>query len=219
MRQKTISVVLAIGIILTAMMLVAGNLRIHFPDNHQGYSPEQPIAFSHRLHAGELSIDCQLCHSAAERGRHAGIPAAETCLNCHRHVRATLGAVRAEDERAEAEKDEVHPVYSEKLMQIYDALALDPKNNMAPAKGKTPHSIEWVKVHNLPSFVYFDHSAHVRVGVKCQKCHGQVETMERVYQAESLSMGWCVNCHRDANRSGVNGRKVQASTDCDACHH
>jgi hypothetical protein len=88
------------------------------------------------------------------------------------------------------------------------------KRDSAKAK-----AIPWVRVHNLPDFAYFDHRAHVVAGVACQKCHGPVETMERVRQVESLSMGWCVNCHRDANLHGVAGKKVNASLDCAACHY
>ncbi len=200
-------------------MLAVGSSTFHLPDNQQGYEPDQPIAFSHLLHAGEMNIDCQYCHSAAEKGRHAGIPAAGTCLNCHRFVSATFGAVRAEDEAATEEGREPQQIVSPEIQKIYDALALDVENKLAPIEGQDPKPIDWVKVHNLPSFVYFDHRAHVVAGVDCQKCHGPVETMQRVRQVESLSMGWCVNCHREANEQGVNGMPVDASIDCDACHH
>ncbi len=219
MRQKILTIVLAIGIVMAALMLVASNARMHLPGNQQGYSPEQPIAFSHRLHAGELAIDCQYCHSAAEKGRHAGIPAAETCMNCHRFVTATFGAVRAEDELAKKEERDIRQIVSPEIQEIYDALALDVENKFAAIEGQTPKPIDWIKVHNLPDFVYFDHRAHVVAGVECQHCHGPVETMQRVRQIESLGMGWCVNCHRDVNNHGLNGTRVQASTDCDACHH
>jgi hypothetical protein len=91
-------------------------------------------------------------------------------------------------------------------------------HEMKPDSTKKPTPIEWVKVHNLPDFVYFNHSAHVTAGVECQTCHGEVQTMERVRQVNDLSMGWCVNCHRDANANGVKGKKVYASTDCITCH-
>jgi hypothetical protein len=84
---------------------------------------------------------------------------------------------------------------------------------------RTPRPIPWVKIHNLPDHAAFDHRVHVRAGVSCQQCHGPVETMERVRQVQDLSMGWCVNCHRDVNRHGVAGKKVQASIDCAACHY
>lgn len=219
MRRTTITIALSIAIAGALLLLIADAGRYHLPNNQQGYAPEQPIAFSHRLHAGELAIDCQYCHSAAEQGRHAGIPAATTCMNCHRVVTATFGAIRAEDALAKKEKRDVRPIVSTELQKIYDALALDAGHEFAPIEGKTPKPIPWIKVHNLPSFVYFDHRAHVVAGVECQYCHGPVQTMERIRQVEDLSMGWCVNCHRDVNKHGVNGTKVRASTDCDACHH
>ncbi|MFV1963912.1 MAG: cytochrome c3 family protein [Pirellulaceae bacterium] len=219
MRHTSITMVLATGIVMAAMMLAAGNSRMHLPDNQQGYAPEQPIAFSHQLHAGEMAISCRYCHYAAEQGRHAGIPSAGVCLNCHRFVPATFGAIRAEDELAKEEGREIRPVVSDEIRKIYDSLALDVENKLAPKEGSSPKPIEWVRVHNLPSFVYFDHRAHVVAGVKCQHCHGPVKTMQRIRQVESLGMGWCVNCHRDANEHGVQGAKVHASTDCDACHH
>lgn len=219
MRQRTIAVVLTIGIVACLLMLAVGSSRFHLPDNQQGYEPEQPIAFSHLLHAGDLAIDCQYCHSAAETSRHAGIPAAETCMNCHRFVTATFGAIRAEDELATEENREPQQIVSPEIQKIYDALALDIENNLEPVNGQEAKQIDWVKVHNLPDFVYFDHRAHVVAGVECQKCHGVVESMQRVRQVESLSMGWCVNCHREVNEQGLNGVSVNASTDCDACHH
>jgi hypothetical protein len=231
MQQRSITIVFSIGIALGALMLGVGSGEFHMPMNQQGYAPDQPmggaslpageprIAFSHRLHAGELAIDCQYCHSAAEDSRHAGIPAAGTCMNCHKIITSTLGERRAEDAVAEEEKRKPRPVVNPDLRKLYESLALDVDNNFAPLADRQPEPIRWVKVHNLPSFVYFDHRAHIAVGVECQECHGLVETMERVRQVESLAMGWCVDCHRDANADGVNGQKVNASIDCDVCHH
>jgi hypothetical protein len=187
------------------------------PGNHQGYEPAQPIAFSHRLHAGELQISCLYCHAGAEQSRHAGIPASNVCMNCHKSVVASLGAVKDEDNQAAQEKRKPKLVVSTELRKLFDALALDEK--LQPDPTKAPMPIAWVRVHNLPAFAYFDHRAHVNVGVACQRCHGAVETMERVRQVEDLSMGWCVNCHREASRSGVAGKKVHASIDCAACHY
>jgi len=219
MRHRSITVILSIGIGLAAIMLVSGSGRFHFPDNHQGYEPEQPIAFSHRLHAGEMGISCHYCHSAAEDSRHAGIPAVNTCMNCHRFVPATSGAIRAEEEAANEQGRDIQRVISPEIKKVYEAAAVDPENDFAPLADKLARPIPWVKVHNLPSFVYFDHRAHVNSGVDCQTCHGAVENMERIRQVESLSMGWCVNCHRDVNENGVNGNHVHASVDCDVCHH
>jgi hypothetical protein len=107
-------------------------------------------------------------------------------------------------------------VVSPELRKLYDALALDGHLERDPTKQL--QTIAWNRVHSLPSFVYFDHRAHVRVGVACQQCHGPVETMERVEQVSDLSMGWCVNCHRDSNRTGIKGARVEASVNCSTCH-
>lgn len=217
MRSRNVTLVLLIGLVFSLAALVAGNHGLRLPDNQQGYAPEQPIAFSHRLHSGELQIDCLYCHYAAEKSRHAGIPAASICMNCHKFVTAPLGAVRAEDELAVEEKRKPGRVVSPEIQKIYDALALD--ESMAPIPGRATTPIEWIKIHNVPDFVYFDHRAHVTAGVACQRCHGAVETMERVFQVETLGMGWCVNCHRSVNETGVGGRRVHAPTDCATCHY
>ena len=106
---------------------------------------------------------------------------------------------------------------SPELQKLYDALALD--SELEPVPGRAPKPIVWTKVHVLPDFVYFDHRAHVTVGVACQRCHGPIETMDRVRQAETLTMGWCVNCHREVNSTGVNGKAVHPSIDCVTCHY
>lgn len=186
------------------------------PGNHQGYEPVQPISYSHRLHAGELGIACLHCHSAAEQGKHAGIPSTNVCMNCHKFVSAPWLEVKAENDLADKEKRKPRLIISPEIEKIYTAMALN--NEMKPDSLKKPTPIEWMKVHNLPDFVYFNHSVHVSAGVECQTCHGAVETMERVRQVNDLSMGWCVNCHRDVNTNGVNGKQVHASTDCSACH-
>jgi hypothetical protein len=138
-------------------------------------------------------------------------------MNCHRFVTSSLGALRAEDEVAQKEKRSPRAIVSPELRKLYDALALDQK--LQPDASRTPQPVEWTRVHSLPDYVYFDHRAHVRAGVACQRCHGPVETMERVRQVSDLSMGWCVNCHRDTSRDGVNGKAVQASADCGTCHY
>jgi hypothetical protein len=132
-------------------------------------------------------------------------------------VTAPLGAVRAEQDLAKQEDRPPRPVVSPELKKLYDAMGLDDKLQPDPKRKPTP--IPWVKVHNLPDHASFDHRAHVLAGVACQRCHGAVETMERVRQVEPLSMGWCVNCHRESNRFGVIGKKVNASTDCSTCHY
>lgn len=129
----------------------------------QGYAPEQPIAFSHKLHAGTNKIDCLYCHYGARTSRHAGIPSSSVCMNCH----------------AVLEKQTVD------IERIKETVQLD-----RPL-------ISWVKIHNLPDYVYFNHSRHVLSGVACQRCHGAVEEMERVEQVMPLNMGWCLDCHRE----------------------
>jgi respiratory nitrate reductase gamma subunit len=215
--SRVTTMILLVG--LTASVLALGS-RLHavyLPGNQQGYEPVQPIAFSHRLHAGEMGMSCFYCHSNAEKGPHAGIASASVCMNCHRSVTAPLGDIRAEIEKAKEEKRPPRTPTAPELAKLYTALALNDKLDPDPARA--PHAVHWVKVHNLPAFVRFDHRAHIGAGVECQRCHGAVETMERVRQVEDLSMGWCVNCHRDANRSGVAGKPVRASNDCTTCHY
>lgn len=134
----------------------------------QGYAPTQPIAYSHALHAGTLEIECQYCHTGVEIGRSANIPSANICMNCHTHVQNVQG------------KEGVSP----EIQKIYNAV-----DNNQP--------IEWVRVHNLPDLAYFNHSQHVVVGeIECQTCHGPIQEMEVVGQHSALTMGWCIDCHR-----------------------
>lgn len=210
-----VTLVLLVALVFSVFALVPRLASLHLPGNQQGYEPAQPISFSHRLHAGELQVACLYCHSAAESSRHAGIPAADVCMNCHRAVTAPFGAVRAEEEQAKKEGRKPRPVVSPELRKLYDALALDDRLERDPSRRPAP--IAWTKVHNVPDYVYFDHRAHVQAGVGCQQCHGPVETMERVRQHADLSMGWCVNCHRQAGRTGPALRA--ASIDCATCHY
>jgi hypothetical protein len=231
-----LTLVLLTALAFSLLVLVPKFTAYALPGNQRGYEPSQPIAFSHRLHAGELQMQCLYCHSGAEKSRHAGIPAANVCMNCHRFISAPLGAIRAEDAAAKKEGRESHRIVSPEIQKIYGALVLD--DQMKPDPAQQPRPIQWTKVDNLPDFVYFDHRPHVNAGVACQKCHGPVETMERVRQVEDLSMGWCVNCHRAVNRTGLDGKgnftsapapaaqgatpvthRVYASTDCSTCHY
>jgi mono/diheme cytochrome c family protein len=142
----------------------------------QGYQPTQPIKYSHALHAGKHKIDCQYCHSTAYKGKHANIPSVNTCMNCHKNI--TKG-----------------PKYgTEEIAKIYEAVGWDAYTQ---SYSKPQKPVEWVRIHNLPDHVYFNHAQHVNAGkVQCQTCHGPIETMEEVYQYSPLSMGWCINCHR-----------------------
>ncbi len=185
---------------------------------HTGYEPVQPVRYSHRLHAGELGMDCLACHVGAETSRHAGIPGADVCMGCHAQVTAGFDAVLAEREAAEAEGREPRRIVSAELRKLYDAVGLDAE--LRPDPARTPQPIAWLRVHDLPDFVYFDHRPHVARGLACQQCHGPVQTMERVRQFADLSMGWCVNCHRQsaADAAAPGAAAPHVSTDCARCH-
>lgn len=217
MHTRIATFVLLVGVVYGAVALVGQAASLRLPGNRQGYEPLQPIAYSHRLHAGELEIPCQYCHSAADQSKHAGIPAASVCMNCHGQVTASSTAMRAELQQAEAEGRQPRRVISPELRKLYDALALD--DDLQPDPAKQPQPIAWARVHELPDFARFSHEAHIAAQVDCQRCHGPVQTMERVRQTESLSMGWCVACHRETTRAGINGQPVYASTDCATCHY
>ena len=172
-----------------------------------GYAPEQPVPYSHALHAGELGIDCRYCHNTVEQTAHAAIPPTQTCMNCHTNI---------------------YP-QSPKLVPVRESFA-------------TGMPVGWIRVHDLPDYVYFNHSAHVTRGVGCVECHDRVDKMEVVYQAEPLSMGWCLDCHRDPeprlrpveeitnmawapaeDRRTVGARlreqyNINPSEDCSTCH-
>lgn len=205
MRNRILTIALVIGVLFSALALVPRVRAMRLPGDNTGFEPDQPIAFSHRLHAGELAISCHYCHSTAERSRHAGIPASSTCMNCHRFITAKRADVRAEEELAKQEGRKPRPVMSPEIRKIYDSV-------------KTQEPIRWARIHQVPDFVYFDHRPHVAAGLECQKCHGPVETMERVRQVSTLNMGWCVNCHRGRDGTMVRGVPAKASSDCSVCH-
>ncbi|MBD3258539.1 cytochrome C [candidate division GN15 bacterium] len=127
-----------------------------------GYRPVQPVPYSHKLHAGDLAIDCRYCHTGVETQAHANVPPTQTCMNCHTMVKAD----------------------SDKLALVRESY-------------QTRQPIEWIRIHNLPDYAYFNHSVHVRAGVGCISCHGNIAEMEVVKLAEPLSMGWCLDCHRN----------------------
>ena len=217
MIQRILTIVLSLGLLFSLILFASKFGSARLPGNQQGYEPVQPIAYSHRLHAGELKMDCLYCHSGATRSRHAGIPSGNICLNCHTQVKATFGEVRQEDELAAKENRKPRQVTSAELSKLYQGMGLNPQGEIKPEA--VTKSISWTRIHNLPDFVYFDHRAHVSGGVACQTCHGPVESMERMRQFSTLSMGWCVNCHRESNLKGIQGRQVNASIDCATCHY
>jgi Cytochrome c7 and related cytochrome c len=218
LARRLLTTILLVGLIITSLVVVSRLRSYPLPGSDQGYQPEQPIAFSHRQHAGDMQIACLYCHSGAESSPHAGIPAASVCMTCHRFVTAPQKAMLAELFEARKARRTPQPVISPELQKLYDALALDSK--LEPDPNKKAKAIAWVQVHNLPAFTCFDHRSHVHAGLTCQRCHGAVETMERVRQVEDLSMGWCVKCHRESRVSTAGkALDVQPSTDCATCHH
>lgn len=172
-----------------------------------GYQPVQPVEYSHKVHAGQLGIDCRYCHNYIEVSPHANIPPTQTCMNCHKIVKAE----------------------SEKLQPVRDSWI-------------SGNPIEWIRIHKLPDYAYFDHSAHLEAGVGCFTCHGNVAGMERVTQVKPLSMSWCLDCHRNPvdylrpideitnmgwKKPGdqtefalkvINKKGINPPTTCSACH-
>ena len=155
----------------------------------QDYAPVQPIHFSHRIHAGSNGVDCKYCHSAARVSKNAGIPSLNVCMNCHKNISEVA------DTTATAEHSKAF--YDGEIQKLYDAVGWD--KSTQKYTGKT-NPVKWVRIHNLPDFAYFNHSQHVTVGgIECQKCHGEVQTYEIQKQFAPLTMGWCINCHRETN--------------------
>jgi mono/diheme cytochrome c family protein len=156
----------------------------------QGYAPVQPIHYSHKIHAGANEIDCNYCHSSARKSKHSGIPSLNVCMNCHKNIAEYNG----EEDLANGYTKEF---YDKEIAKLYDAVGWDDADQSYTGEEKP---VKWVRIHNLPDFVYFNHSQHVTVaGVECQTCHGPVEEMEIMYQHSSLTMGWCIDCHRETN--------------------
>ena len=181
---------------------------------YKGYAPEQPIYFSHKIHAGENKIDCQLCHSSAKYGKVSEIPSVNVCMNCHRSISEYKGKY------LEPGKD--RDFYTGEIKKIYAAAGWDEAKQAYTGK-TTP--IEWTRIHNMPDFVYFNHSQHVvageqaiinsfnakqkdpanKIDVVCKACHGKVDTMNVVQMANNFTMGWCIDCHRTTEVDMNNG--------------
>ncbi|MFC5681697.1 c-type cytochrome [Flavobacterium sp. MAHUQ-51] len=152
----------------------------------QDYQPIQPIHYSHKIHAGDNEINCKYCHSAARVSKNAGIPSLNVCMNCHKNI-SEVAETTATPEYSKA-------FYDAQIQKLYDAVGWD--KTTQSYTGKT-QPVKWVRIHNLPDFVYFNHSQHVTVGgIECQTCHGPVETYEIQKQFAPLTMGWCIDCHR-----------------------
>ena len=156
----------------------------------QGYMPVQPIHYSHKIHSGDNQIDCQYCHSSARKSKHSGIPSLNVCMNCHENIAEYNG-------EEDLEKGYTKDFYTNEIKKLYKAVGWDEQSRTYT--GET-EPVKWVRIHNLPDFVYFNHSQHVNVaGIDCKECHGPIEEMEIVYQHSSLTMGWCINCHRESD--------------------
>lgn len=217
-NKKTLKVLLLIGSILLVFNIFNGAIDL---GRSQGYAPDQPIKFSHALHVGQNQIECQYCHSGVEKSKHAGIPGTQICMNCHKYVQQ--GPKYGKDE----------------IAKIYDYAGWNPDKQQFE---RAPKNIEWVKIHNLPDHVYFNHAQHVKVGgIDCQTCHGKVGEYEVMKQFAPLSMGWCINCHRqtevkfadnnyysvfqkyhDELKKGTKGKVTVediGGTECQKCHY
>ncbi|UMB53522.1 c-type cytochrome [Lutibacter sp. A64] len=157
-------------------------------DVNEGYQPIQPITFSHAVHAGDNKIDCQYCHSSAKHSKTSGIPTANVCMNCHKSISEYTGPLFDGHTKEDLDNE---------IQKIYDAVGWD-KDKMEYIEGYEEKPIEWVRIHNLADFAYYNHSQHVTVaGLDCQKCHGPVEEMHEMHQFSPLTMGWCIDCHRE----------------------
>lgn len=233
LNKNFLTVILIIGVVALGFTLVDGAINL---GRQQGYAPTQPIAFSHKLHAGINQIDCKYCHYGAERGKQAIIPSPSICMNCHKFVEGGPDAnFKANNGLAGPGND------SSEIAKIYTAVGWDKETQTYDATQAKP--IEWIRIHNLPDHVYFNHSQHVKIGeLECQECHGPIEEMDKVEQFAPLSMGWCINCHRtkqvkftenayyegyfekyhekmkDGNLDGVTVEMI-GGTDCQKCHY
>ena len=155
------------------------------------YEPVQPIYYSHKVHAGINQISCLYCHGNAWESKHAAIPSVNVCMNCHK----AIGEYTKGPTLYDKEGNEING--TAEIAKLYKYAGFDPNkpNDWDPSKAKP---IEWIKIHNLPDHVYFNHSQHIRAGkVQCQSCHGEITAMDEVKQVAELSMGWCINCHRE----------------------
>ena len=195
MSRTTLKLISIVVTVIGAIVIWQSGTFRQYGDQ-SGYEPIQPINFSHKVHAGDNKINCTYCHSSADKSKVAGIPSAQTCMNCHTRVLPD----------------------SPEIQKILKAIEDD-------------KPIEWIKVNDLPDHVVFNHSRHVTAGVNCNTCHGPVETMEKVSQFSTFSMGSCISCHRTHQNVLLDGdgnpqfsvektqKTLMAPTDCASCHH
>jgi cytochrome c551/c552 len=162
----------------------------------QGYTPIQPIHYSHKIHAGDNKIECKYCHSSARVSKHSGIPSLNVCMNCHKSIYEYQGNPEGPS-KEDLANGYTNEFYTGEIKKLYKAVGWDEENQQYTGEIQP---VEWVQVHNLPDFVYFNHSQHVSVAaIECQTCHGPIEEMEIVSQFSPLTMGWCINCHKETN--------------------
>ena len=186
-QNQFLVLVTAVFLLLASGYFVYGYLMQVGVD--QGYQPVQPIHYSHKIHAGDNQIECKYCHSSARVSKTSGIPSLNVCMNCHKSISEVADATATEEYSKE--------FYDGEIQKLYKAVGWDA--NTQSYTGET-EPVKWVRIHNLPDFAYFNHSQHISVaGVECQTCHGPVEEMEIMYQHAPLTMGWCINCHRETN--------------------
>ena len=175
-NPRVLTVLTIVVAVVFIQQLYAGLMIVNVD---QGYQPEQPIKFSHKLHAGENQINCSYCHYGARKSKHSNIPSAGVCMNCHMQIQEG-------------------PKYGkEEIAKIYKAVGWDPET-FSYKEDYEQKPVKWVRIHKLPDLAYFNHAQHVTAGnLQCQTCHGPIQEMEEVYQYSSLTMGWCINCHRE----------------------
>lgn len=235
-RNKVFIAIAAVLVFIGAgYWVVNGSVEMGRQEN---YMPEQPIFYSHKVHAGINQVNCLYCHSGAEKSKHAMIPSTNVCMNCHKQINEYTGEALFTHEGKEVDG-------TKEIQKLYEYAGWNPekKDYNRDAQGNIlAKPIEWVKIHNLPDHVYFNHSQHVAVGkVACQRCHGGIQEMDEVFQFSSLSMGWCVNCHRETEvqfadnnyysifekyheeiksgkRTGVTVNDI-GGTECQKCHY
>ncbi len=187
-KNQFLIFILVVGFLLSSAYFTYGYLMQVGID--QGYAPIQPIHYSHKIHAGANQIECKYCHSSARVSKHSGIPSLNVCMNCHEYIAEYNG-------EEDLENGYTRDFYTNEIKKLYSAVGWDEENQIYTGNTKP---VKWVRIHNLPDFVYFNHAQHAEVAkIECQTCHGPVEEMEIMYQYSPLTMGWCIDCHRESN--------------------
>lgn len=178
----------AVGLSGVAVGVVGGVYYYFTPEYWEvGYQPDQPVAYSHQTHVGKLGIDCRYCHTHVEEASHANVPSTQTCMNCHGGEEGSWNYLNNDLWQAHLQ--------NENLRDLRAAYAEE-------------RPIQWARIHKLPDYAHFNHAVHVNAGVSCYSCHGRIDQMEVVYQAESLSMAWCLDCHRNPHEHLVDNTGI-----------